>query len=542
MKHVSDYFFAKFGPVTIKSGDICTGAGDAAQMEDFGERDAHDLFDLLSSKTIILWGKNPYVSHVHLLPVLKEARRRGARLILIDPVHHRTAELCDAYLQPRPGADTALALAVAEVLFDRELHDPDAAAYCDHFDRFRELAQSRSLAEWSQLAGVREDEIEALAEAYADRPAAIMVGWGMQRRTNGSSTIRTIDALAAISGNLGIAGGGVSFCFNRRGAFDFSFTDSVQATPRSIPEPLIGPGILAASDPPIRMVWVTAANPVAMLPESETVAEALRSREFTVVVDSVLTDTARCVHLVLPTTTMLEEDDQLGAYGHHWLIESRPVVDAPDGVKSDYEIIRELGSRLDTGDEFERDVETWKRQLLDRVAERGTSLDDLRRGPVRNPLSKKVIFEDRQFVTDTGRVNLIDKVVADAPQPTLDRPLFLMALSCERAQGSQWVNGAQDGPLPATVHPDAAPGFQDGEHATVRSEISELTVTLQFDSRQRRDVVLVPKGGWLSAGRCANSLVPAQETDAGGCAVYHDTPVCILKTEPCRSFDDETRN
>jgi anaerobic selenocysteine-containing dehydrogenase len=126
MKSVSDYFFEQFGPVTIKSGDICTGAGDAAQMEDFGAEDSHDLFDLLSSKTILLWGKNPYVSQVHLLPVLMEARRRGARLILIDPVHHRTANMCDQYLQPRPGGDIALVLGVVHVLLERGLTDPDA--------------------------------------------------------------------------------------------------------------------------------------------------------------------------------------------------------------------------------------------------------------------------------------------------------------------------------------------------------------------------------------------------------------------------------
>ena len=312
MKHVTDYFFERFGPVTVKSGDICSGAGEAAQLTDFGESDSHDLFDLLNSKTIVIWGKNLHVSSVHLLPVVREAQKKGTRLILVDPVHHQTANLCEQYLQPRPGGDAALALGVARWLFEHGQTDPAASSYCDNLAEFRSLALSRSLDEWGQCADVSPAEIEALAAAYANGPSAILVGWGMQRRTYGSSTIRVLDALAAVSGNLGIPGGGISFYYKRRGAFDLSFVQGEAIAPRTIPEPLLGPGILEASNPPIRMVWITAANPVAMLPESNTVARALAMRELTVAVDSFLTDSARCAHVVLPTTTMLEEDDLLG--------------------------------------------------------------------------------------------------------------------------------------------------------------------------------------------------------------------------------------
>lgn len=529
MKHVTDYFFERFGPVTVKSGDVCSGAGDAAQMEDFGEEDSHDLFDLLNSKAILLWGKNPYVSQVHLLPILKKAAKNGTRLVLIDPVYHRTAELCEQYFQPRPGGDIGLAMGVARTLFAGNLHDPQAESYCDHFQEFRHLAMSRTLSQWSELAGVEKSEIESLAFAYAERPSAILLGWGMQRRTNGCATVRAIDALAAISGNLGVPGGGASFYFKRRGAFDLSFAGGEAAAPRTIPEPLLGPGILAATEPPIRMVWVTAGNPVAMLPDSKTVDHALRSREFTVVVDSFLTDTARCANLVLPTTTMLEEDDLLGAYGHHWLIESRPVAAPPEGVKSDYEISQLLARHVGMNGEFTGDVETWKRRLLRRVAGQGASLDDLRAGPVRNPLSKNILFADRKFATKTGRINLIHNVDPSPAQVSGEWPLLLMAVSTENAQGSQWVHGSADGPLPATLHPDAAPGFVDGDVAAIRSEVGEITVKLKFDSRQRRDLLLVPKGGWLRDGRCANALISAVQSDQGGCAVYYDTPVRLAR-------------
>lgn len=527
LKAVSNFYFERFGPVTLKSGDVCTGAGDAAQLTDFGDEDSHDLFDLYNSRTIVLWGKNLHVSSVHLLPILKQARQRGAKLVSIDPIHHRTAAMCELYLQPRPGGDIALALGLARVMFESGATDPQAASYCDHLDEFRALALSRSTAEWARSADVPLEKLLQLADLYSQRPATIHIGWGLQRRANGSAAVRTIDALAAVSGNIGIPGGGVSYYYKRRAAFDTSFARREDVAPRTIPEPLFGPGILQASDPPIRMLWVTAANPVAMLPESRTVARALESRELTVVVDSFLTDSARCAHLVLPTTTMLEEDDLLGAYGHHWLIESRPVVSPPPGVKTDYEIVQELARRTGLGREFADDVETWKRRVLQNVADRGASLEDLRRGPVKSPLAPSLMYADRKFPTATGRVNLIREVDPQPVVATAERPLLLMALSTADAQAAQWPKEAQQGPARATVHPDVAPGMVEGDLAILESEIGEMVVRLRLDDSQRRDIVLMDKGGWLSSGRCANALVRAQVTDAGGCAVYYDTAVSL---------------
>jgi anaerobic selenocysteine-containing dehydrogenase len=531
LKGVIDHFFERFGPVTIKSGDVCTGAGDAAQLADFGTEDSHDLFDLHASRSIILWGKNLHVSSVHLLPVVLEARARGARLVSVDPVRHRTAALCDLHVQPRPGGDIPLALGVARLFFESGVADPAAADYCDHLPEFRALAESRPVDEWARLAGVPAAAVHALAEAYSIRPAALLIGWGLQRRRHGAAAVRALDALGAISGNIGVPGGGVSYYFARRSAFDLSFVRGADAAPRQIPEARLGPAILAATDPPIRAVWITSANPVAMLPESRTVAAALASRELTVVVDSFLTDTCRAAHFVLPTTTLLEEDDLLGAYGHHWLVESRPVVPPPEGVKSDLEIIRELAARTGLGGEFSGDAESWKRRVLGRVADRGAGLDDLRRGPVRNPLAPQITFPDRRFPTPTGRVNLVTELPVPEDPVTPERPLVLMALATERAQASQWRPEQQAGPATAIVHPAAAAGFADGDLARVESDLGELVVRLRFDAGQRPDVLLMEKGGWLAAGRCANSLIRAAETDAGGCAVYHDTSVRLLPVD-----------
>lgn len=531
LKHLADLFFERWGPVTCKRGDICSGAGDAAQEMDFGYEDSNDIFDLRNARRIILWGKNVYTSSPHLIPILREAAAAGARLALVDPVHHRTAGMCERFWQPRPGGDFALAMAAARTLFERGWIDPEARAYCDGLDRFRALAESRSVAEWCREADVPPEAATDIAERLGPegRPCTILVGWGMGRRRNGAAIVRALDALAAVSGNIGIPGGGASFYFKRRSAFDTSFIRGTKAAPRTVCEPLFGPEVLAMRDPPIRAVWVTAGNPVAMLPESETVARALASREFVVVVDPFFTDTARLAHLYLPSTTLLEADDILGSYGHHWLGVARPVVAPPDGVLGDLEIIQGLAVRLGLGDALAGSAREWKRRLLSpRLAEHGVTLETIEAGPVRNPLAAKVLFEGRTFATASGRANLIGEAPPPDPEPpTADFPLTLMALSTDRAQSSQW-SVALDGPAEATVHPDAAPGIPHGALARLESAIGAMTVRVRHDRRQRRDVVLLPKGGHLRDGRCANALVRARTTDLGEGGALYDERVRLV--------------
>lgn len=534
MKHVSDWFFQRFGPVTVKSGDVCSGAGETAQELDFGHCDSNDIFDIQHSRTVVLWGKNLFVSSVHLIPIIRKAREQGTRIILIDPVRHRTEQLCDLYLQPRPGADAMLALAVARWLFDHDCFDAAAADYCDGFEAYRQLANSRKVEQWAELADVVPELVYQFAECYADGPAAILLGWGMQRRRFGATTVRAIDALASVAGNVGVRGGGVSFYCQRRGAFDFSWAKGPAAA-RTIPEPLLGPGILAATDPPIRMAWVSAANPVAMLPESNTVRAALESRELTVVVDAFLTDTAQAADIVLPTSTFLEEEDLIGSYGHHWIAEMKPVVAPPTGVLSDYQIIQALARRVGLAEDFSDTEVEWKRRLLTKVAPHGVTLERLQNGAMRNPLSDDVVFAERVFSTPSGKINLMSELPSqmlvassqngEGEADSHARPkLRLAALSTAESQASQWVD-RPPGHATATIHPSVAPTARAGQVAVVRSSRGELKVVLQLDERQRKDILLMAKGGWLVDGQCANALVSAELTDDGECAVYYDTEV-----------------
>jgi anaerobic selenocysteine-containing dehydrogenase len=534
LKHLTDLFFDQFGPCTAKVGDICSGAGEAAQLQDFGTSDSNDLFDLLNSRHIVLWGKNPTVSNVHLVPVLKDAQQRGARVVSIDPVHHKGANLADAALCPAPGRDFELAMGIVRELFDSGRTDPRAAEFCDHLPEFQKLASARTVAEWAALAGVTVEDVRGLADRFAEGPTAILVGWGLQRRRRGGAAVRALDALCAVSGNLFCAGGGVSFYFKRRKPFR-PFGPPVKA-PRQIREPMLAADLLAADQPKVRFTWVTAGNPIAMLPDATNVARAFEAMEFLVVADCFLSDTARRAHVVLPVPTMLEDSDLLGSYGHHWIAESRPVVPMPPEVRHEVQIFQELARRVGLSSFPQDSIDQLKRHALGSVAGQGAGLEFLRKhGAVRSPVADQVLFGRGHVLTPNGKVQLLTEAPEPPPlpappaQPGASAPLWLFSNSTEKSQASVWSGQGLGDRVWVAVHPDAVPGLAEGAIVVVHSVVGRIEAELRLDPAQRRDLAVMPKGGHFDRGHSANALIPAQPTDLGLGAAYLD---CLVRISP----------
>ena len=193
--------------------------------------------------------------------------------------------------------------------------------------------------------------------------------------------------------------------------------------------------------------------PPASCPDAPAVARVFEDTEFTVVVDSFLTDTARRASLVLPVPTLLEDDDVLGAYGHHWLSESRAVVPPPDGVLHELELFQQLARRVGLESEMAGSIDDYKRRLLRPVGDRGASLEQLRAGPVRSPIAPTLLFADRTVSTPNGRVQLLSDVPA-RPEPPAGYPLWLFSNSTEKSQASQWA-----GRWARRAHLDSGPSF-----------------------------------------------------------------------------------
>lgn len=520
------YCFKLFGPVTTKRGNVCSGAGTTAQELDFGIADSSSKLDIENAKSIVLWGKNVFTSSPHTIPFLKAATARGARITLIDPVEHRTASLADRFIQCRAGGDFALAMAATRVAMERGWLDEKAPSYCDNYDEFKALVVSRSVAHWCEDADVSVEEAVYVAEHFGPhRPCTVLVGWGLVRHTHGGASLRGIDALGAVTGNLGVPGGCVSYYLDNNGAF--AGPDAPES-PRTIPEPLFGPGVLAAEDPPIRAVWVTGANPVVNLPDSDATVRALRTREFVVVADLFMTDTAREADLILPATMMLEADDIFDAYGHHFLGVSKPAVPRPEGTRSDFEVAQAMAERFGFGEKLAGTPEEWKRRWITKEAsEQGVCVEELEENVMPNPLTPPVIFEGQRFPTKTGRVNLLTAAPDPVPEPPAEYPLRLMTHSTREAQCSQWVKPPET-PFEVTVHPDSANGIEDGAECSLESAHGKLRVRVRYDDRQRKDIALMPKGGPYNRGACANAIIEARVTDIGDGGNLYDECVRIV--------------
>jgi anaerobic selenocysteine-containing dehydrogenase len=275
----------------------------------------------------------------------------------------------------------------------------------------------------------------------------------------------------------------------------------------------------------VRAVVVDNGNPVAMLPESKTVERALRSRELVVVLEQQMTDTAACAHVVLPVTTMLEDTDLVGAFGHHYLSATNPVAARPEGVRSDLEIYQALAERLGFGAALAGSTSDWAERFLAPLDGKAP-LAELRRGVVRNPNARPVLFEGKRFATEDGRYHFVTELNLEPEAHDREYPLQLGSFSTPKAQSSQWSDAWDGAPLEAHCHPDACP-VADGDEAWLASRLGRLRIRVRHDASMRRDMIVVPKGGWMSQGRAANAIVRARLTDAGEGAAYYDERVRV---------------
>ena len=519
-KELMRHFFCSLGPVTTVSGGLCGEAGEAAQEADFGVAACHDYTDLGHAGAVVLWGKNFVETGAHLLPFVREARERGAPVVLVEPRRSETAGQADRVVTVAPGGDGLLALAVLRLLADRgQLRDAHRAENVEAFEAALRRLDAGALA---RAAGAAISDVEHLAELYArEEPTATLVGWGLQRHARGGANLRCIDALGLLSGNIGRPGAGVSYTSWRRRGLRGDLL--LGPSGRTVRAAFFGQDLAALSDPPARFVYVAGANPVTQSPDSAAVARALTGAGFTVVADAFFTDTAEVADLVLPAALMLEEDDVVGSYQHHHVARVREALAAPEGVRQDVEILEELGRRAgldplplpaDPAGTLARITEGWG------LGPEGWAL---------NPAHDPVPYAER-FDTPSGKARLItelddllEEVTAERAECAEEFPLVFVSTSSRRWQTSQLPEQEQDGPARCTVHPDAAAaaGVADGDVCRLESPLGAMEVRVTTEARMHPSACVVHRGGWLRHGRCVNLLVQARETDLGGGAAFY---------------------
>ncbi|HVR23030.1 MAG TPA: molybdopterin-dependent oxidoreductase [Candidatus Polarisedimenticolia bacterium] len=352
-------FFTRLGASELER-TICSSAGEAGLESVMGLKLGTEPEQFVNSRYIIAWASNIHGNNVHLWPFIAEARRKGAKLVVIDPYRTRTAACADWYLPINPGTDAALALAMMHVIIGEGLHDADyVARYTLGFDELREKVKAYPPERAAGWTGIAAEDIRKLAREYATiRPAVIRVNYGVQRSEGGGMATRAICMLPCITGSLKEAGGGIQL--STSGAFDLN-KDSLRRpdlrpqgakTPRVVNMVELGKALNTLSDPPLKALLVYSSNPAAVCPNHNDVVRGLRRPDlFTVVHEQFLTDTTDYADIVLPATTFFEHKDLQAAYGHYYLQISDQAIEPLGECRSNVELFRALATRMGFSDE-----------------------------------------------------------------------------------------------------------------------------------------------------------------------------------------------
>ena len=302
LKALNSRFFNLWGGVTEAAGSLCAGAGIAGQLSSYGVVRSHAPQDLLHSRTILIWGRNPIVTNIHMLPLLKTAREHGATVVVIDPRRTDTVKYANQHVALKPGRRCRTGrLALVQSLLRQGLVDWEFLSTATaNFANFQRVLQEVDQQTVLDHTGLSAETIDALAHGYGtQKPGSIHLGMGPQRCMVVLRCSNSIHALAALTGNIGVPGGGVNYASRLPALIDQSWMAEDQAKARRLVlRPSIGRDLLEAHDPPVRLAWVCGANPVTQALNSDLVRQALGRIEHVVVNDIYLTDTAQYAHLV----------------------------------------------------------------------------------------------------------------------------------------------------------------------------------------------------------------------------------------------------
>lgn len=527
LKVMGERFFNLYGGVTQAVGRFCGGEADYGTTQSFGACQIHDPLDLAEhTRLFLLWGRNPAVTNIHLMPVLKEARARGARAIVIDPATTKTVRYCDGHVQPRPGSDGHLAIGMAKVILARRAVDRERiAAISDRFEDYLALVDGLSMDEVARRTDLPAAAIEWLALDYADtRPATILPGIGLQQYTRGAQTYRLIAALGMLTGNIGVPGGGVNFANWPWATMHKPVALERRTSPvRTVPVSKLAEALESTTDPPITLAVFMGTNLVNQMPDTLAMRRRLATLDFRVCVDQFLTDTAECADVFLPSTTMLEEEDFLPSYGHLWMQLMQPVVPPAGECRSDLTILQQLADRLGFGPDMAGSPAYWIDQLTSTFRHQNVSYASLaaaggRLWPEGTP---RVPWADGKFQTASGRFAFPSALDDDPVLPPAEFPLHLIALASEKAINSQVPEECRrPGCATARVHPAVARarGLGDGAAARLVSPRGVLRVALECRDDVRPDSVLVTKGGWAKYDGGLNVLTEPRYTAGTGAA------------------------
>jgi anaerobic selenocysteine-containing dehydrogenase len=576
-------FFHRLGASQLDR-TICASAGGEALKQVYGVRLGTAPQDFAHAGLIIAWGANIHGNNIHLWPFIEEARRKGARLVVIDPYRTRTAALADEHLAIRPGTDGLLALAIMHVLFRDGFDDDDYMRECTESGeelRAHALREEHSPKRATEVTGIAEEKIEWLARAYGQagrdgrEAAAIRLNYGIQRSENGGTAVRAVAMLPLITGSWKQRGGGLLLSVSGSFPFDsakLQMPELMQASPLGRSARMVNMSELglaltklgsdAKDDPRVKALFVYNCNAATVAPDSERVLEGLRREDlFTVVHEQFFTDTTDYADIVLPATTFLEHKELMGAYGHLFAQISQQAIAPLGEARSNVWLFGELGRKMFSGEsEFEDGDDELIAQALDAKHPFfvGVTKERLEvEGHVALSLPKdehgeSLPFSTRTwFKTSSGRAQLMPVPVWVAPVESRNGyegggefPLEFLPRKADNFMNSTFANlpghrlmeRKTAGLLEMHLIDAAARGVTSGDGVSVWNGRGRITLTASVGETVPAGVVAA-RLDWQKLshnGANVNALTSERLTDIGGGATFYSTLVEVALADGSR--------
>ncbi|ENH6339102.1 molybdopterin oxidoreductase family protein [Burkholderia vietnamiensis] len=567
---IAQRFFHKIGASRLER-TICAAAGAAGLRYTYGGNIGMHLEHFEESELILIWGANPIASSLHFWTRAQEAKRRGARLVAIDPYRSLTAEKCHQHIALKPGTDGAFALGMMNVLITENLLDHDYIAHHTvGFEALKARALSYPPERVAQICGIDASELIELARRYgATRKASIRLNYGMQRVRGGGNAVRAIASLPGLTGAWRDRAGGLLLSSSEFAPIDHAALlrpDLIPGWPHKLPRIInmnaIGDALLHPGDdafgPKVEAVIVYNSNPVAVAPDSSKVAAGFAREDlFTVVLEHFQTDTVDFADIVLPATTQLEHLDIHKSYGHTYVMANLPAIPPVGEARPNTEIFRGIARSmgLDEPALYHSDEEVaqaalrWDDPTLDSdwntLKHAGwvkLKLADapFANGGFRTPSGKCEFHSARleQMGLDPVPDYLPPYESAEAsPELAARYPLAMISPPARHFLNSTFVNVESlrntEGEPHLDIHPADAEsrGIGDGDMVRIFNDRGSMQAVARVTDRARAGLVVGLSIWWkkLSAdGRNANEVTSQALTDLGNSATFYD---CLVEVE-----------
>lgn len=531
LKSIGEIFFNFFGGSCKQKGGPCWSAGMKAQEKNFGDVKSHSLEDMLNSKNIIVWGKNPAYTTIHTMNMIKKAKREGAYVIVIDPIFTDTAKQADFYVKIKPGGDGALALSMAKRIIELNLHEEEFIKnYVENFEEYKDYLNKLKFENLYEISGVSMKDVDFLVKRYCDKYSTILLGYGMQKYLYGGSTIGNIDNLGAITGQIGQRGGGINYA-NR--VFPNILNIDPYNSYKYANDEFFYVSKLSdfIEENNIKMAVITKSNLLNQLPQLKKLEKSMEKIEFKVCFDLFLTDTAQICDLFIPVTSVFEGEDLLySSMTNPYLTYIEKAIQPKHYLMDEYYFFQELAKKLDIENYPYVDKKSYLEKIIQplKSINKNMSLDYLKDNYF--TLQEDIPWQNKKFKTKSKKFEIfINENALDVSKNNKKYNFRLLTNHGKDSLFSQHYMDIED-KAAAYINTEMAKEhrFSQNDLIIIESQYGKIEVLLKIDDSICDNVIMMYAGWWKKHGN-PNWVIKSDISDIGGQITYNETFVKLYK-------------